>query len=155
MSSGEGAKLFAYSDTIGGVGSLNIQEQGNAFNYDGVMDSTSYFPMLITTPTANLTKDIVLTGRISGSTAKVVSYDADRHILTYTDLNGCFLSEETVDFNNVDTFKILKSNPYQARGKVAGEGVIQEQLLGDKSTLDASASNIARRKILSDTFICD
>jgi len=142
VSSGEGAKLFAYSDTIGGVGSLNIQEQGNGFNYDGVMDSTSYFPMLITTPTANLTKDIVLTGRISGSTAKVVSYDSDRHILTYTDLNGSFLTEETVDFNNVDTFKILKSNPYQARGKVAGEGVIQEQLLGDKSTLDASASNI-------------
>ena len=142
VSKGEGAKLFAYSNTIGGVGSLNIQEQGDNFNYDGVMDSTSYFPMLITTPTANLTKDIVLTGRISGSTAKVVSYDSDRHILTYTDLNGCFLTNETVDYNNVDTFKILKSNPYQARGKVAGEGVIQEQLLGDKSTLDASASNI-------------
>ena len=142
VSKGEGAKIFAYSDTIGGVGSLNIQEQGDNFNYDGVMDSTSYFPMLITTPTANLTKDIVLEGRVSGSTAKVVSYDSDRHILTYTDLNGCFLTNETIDFNNVDTFKILKSNPYQARGKVAGEGVIQEQLLGDKSTLDASASNI-------------
>ena len=146
VSQGEGAKIFAYSDTIGGVGSLNIQEQGDNFNYDGVMDSTSYFPMLITTPTANLTKDIVLTGSISGSTAKVVSYDSDRHILTYTDLNGCFLTNETVDFNIVDSFKILKSNPYQARGKVAGEGVIQEQLLGDKSILDASASNIQDSK---------
>ena len=93
--------------------------------------------MLITTPSANLNKDLVLTGRISGTTAKVVSYDADRHILTYTDLDGLFLSNELVDFNSVDTFKILKSNPYQARGLVSGEGVIQEQLLGDKSTLDA------------------
>ena len=142
VSTGEGAKLFAYSDTIGGVGSLNIQEQGHNFTENGVLSSTSYFPMLITTPSANLTKDLVLTGRISGTTAKVVSYDADRHILTYTDLDGCFLSEETVTYNNTDSFKILKSNPYQARGTVSGEGVIQEQLLGDKSTLDASASNI-------------
>lgn len=142
VSSGEGAKLFAYSDTIGGVGSLNITEQGHKFTEDAVLNSTSDFPMLITTPSANLNKDLALVGRISGTTAKVVSYDADRHILTYTDLDGLFLSNETVDFNSVDTFKILKSNPYQARGLVSGEGVIQEQLLGDKSTLDASASNI-------------
>lgn len=142
VSSGEGAKLFAYSDTIGGVGSINIQEQGHEFTEDAVLSGTSSFPMLITTPSANLTKDLVLTGRVSGTTAKVVSYDADRHILTYTSLDGSFLSNEMVDFNSVDTFKILKSNPFQSRGLVSGEGVIQEQLLGDKSTLDASASNI-------------
>ena len=142
VSSGTGARLYAYSDTIGGVGSINIQEQGHEFTEDSVLSGTSHFPMLITTPSANLTKDLVITGRVSGTTGKVVSYDADRHILTYTSLDGLFLSNEMVDFNSVDTFKILKSNPYQARGLVSGEGVIQEQLLGDRSTLDASASNI-------------
>ena len=44
-------------------------------------------------------------------------------------------------------FKILNSNPYNARGIHAGEGIMQEQLLGDKSTTDAVAANIHDSKV--------
>ncbi len=142
VSSGTGAKLFAYSDDIGGVGSLNITDQGNFFNYDGIVSSSSYFNILIETPTANLLRGLVITGTLSGTTAKVVSYDADRHILTYEDLDGCFYDNEKVTFNSTDSFQTIKGNNFDGRGLYAGEGIIEEQIVGDYGTLNANASRV-------------
>lgn len=142
VSSGTGAKLFAFSDNIGGVASINIQDQGNFYNYDGLVSGSSYYNILIKTPSANLTRDLVITGSLSGSTAKVVSYDADRQILTYRDLDGCFYDNEKVTFNNTDSFYTLKSNNFDGRGLFAGEGIIEEQIVGDYGTLNANASRI-------------
>ena len=142
VSSGEGAKLFAWSSTIGGIGSINIEDQGYNFSEDALIASDTHHPILITTPNATLTRGIVLTGKDSGATGTVVSYDADRHILTYTDLVGDFLDNEEVTYNISDKFKVLKNNRFDGRGKFAGEGIMEEQLLGDKSTLSASAANI-------------
>ena len=142
VSSGTGAKLFAYSDDIGGVGSINITDQGNHFNYDGLISSTSYFNILIKTPSANLLRDLVITGTLSGTTAKVVSYDADRHILTYRDLDGQFYDNEKVTFNSSDSFYTIKGNNFNGRGLYAGEGIIEEQIVGDYGTLNANASRV-------------
>ena len=142
VTSGTGAKLFAYSDTAGGVESINIQDQGNKFNYDGVLSGSSYFPMLIKTPSANLTRDLVITGTLSGTTAKVVSYNADKHILTYKDLDGCFYPNEKVTFNAVDSFYILRTNSFDGRGLYAGEGIVEEQMVGDYGTVNAAQSRI-------------
>lgn len=142
VTSGTGAKLFAYSDTAGGVESINIQDQGNKFNYDGVLSGSSYFPMLIKTPSANLTRDLVITGSLSGTTAKVVSYNADKHILTYRDLDGQFYPNEKVTFNSVDSFYILRTNSFDGRGLYAGEGIVEEQMVGDYGTVNAAQSRI-------------
>ena len=142
VTSGTGAKLFAYSDTAGGVESINIQDQGNKFNYDGVLSGSSYFPMLIKTPSANLTRDLVITGTLSGTTAKVVSYNADKHILTYRDLDGQFYPNEKVTFNSVDSFYILRTNSFDGRGFYAGEGIVEEQMVGDYGTVNAAQSRI-------------
>ena len=142
VTSGTGAKLFAYSDTAGGVESINIQDQGNKFNYDGVLSGSSYFPMLIKTPSANLTRDLVITGTLSGTTAKVVSYNADKHILTYRDLDGQFYPNEKVTFNAVDSFYILRTNSFDGRGLYAGEGIVEEQMVGDYGTVNAAQSRI-------------
>jgi len=142
VSSGTGAKLFAYSDTVGGVSSINIQNQGNMFDADGVVSDTSHFPLLITTPSATLTRDLVITGEMSGTTAKVVSYDAARHILTYTSLSGDFFENEKVTYNLNDSFTVLRSSRFNGRGLFAGEGIIEEQMVGDYGTIDASASRV-------------
>ena len=142
VASGTGAKLLAYSDEIGGVGSLNIQEQGYNFKEDPVIDATSYFKMLVSTPTASLLKDLTFTGRITGSTGRVVSYDSNKQVLTFDTLDGHFLDNEQVLYNSTDTFTCLKFNPFQARGKLGGEGIIQKQLVTTESTLDESASNL-------------
>jgi len=142
VSSGTGAKLFAYGENIGGVASVNIQEQGYKFDSDGALDSSSFSPMLIETPTATLTRDITLTGDISGATATVVSYNANKHIVTVKDVDGYFLENEMVSYNNVDEFRVLKFDPYTGRGTQAGEGIIQTNFLGVRSFLDEDAANI-------------
>ena len=48
VSSGTGAKLFAWSSTIGGIGSINIEEQGYNYSEDPLISKTSHHPMLIT-----------------------------------------------------------------------------------------------------------
>lgn len=142
VSSGSGAKLFAYSDEIGGVASINIQDQGDNFSYDGLVSGSSHYNILIKTPSATLTRDLVFTGTLSGSTGKVVSYDADRQILTYTDLNGCFYDNEKVTYNVSDSFQTIISSNFDGRGLYAGEGIIEEQIVGDYGTLNANASRI-------------
>ena len=142
VSSGTGAKLLAYSDEIGGVGSFNIQDQGYNFKENQVLSSTSHFKMLVSTPSANLTSNLTFTGRISGGTGKVVNHNPNTGVLTFTDLDGHFLDNEQILFNSTDTFTCLKFNPFQARGLLGGEGIIQRQLVTLNSTLDESASNL-------------
>lgn len=142
VSSGSGAKLFAYSDEIGGVASINIQDQGDNFSYDGLVSGSSHYNILIKTPSATLTRDLVFTGTLSGSTGKVVSYDSDRQILTYTNLNGCFYDNEKVTYNVSDSFQTIISSNFDGRGLYAGEGIIEEQIVGDYGTLNANASRI-------------
>ena len=142
VSSGTGAKLLAYSDEIGGVGHINVKEQGFNFKENPIMSSLSHYKALITTPTATLNANSTFTGRITGSTGKIISFDANTQVLTFTDLDGHFLDNEEVLFNSVDTFKVLKFNPYQSRGKLGGEGIIERQLLTDKGTIDSSAVNV-------------
>lgn len=142
VSSGTGGTLFAYSDDIGGVKSVNIINQGSKFTMDGVVSNDSYFPMLITTPTATPFKGLTITGEISGTTAEVVRYDADRHIMTYTNLDGCFLKNENVKFNTSDNFNILQTSAYNARGQFGGEGKMQEQFITDKGQLNAQSAHM-------------
>ena len=142
ITSGSGALMYAFSDTIGGISSINIQDQGNMFDANGVVSTSSHHPMVISTPSATLTRDLTFTGVLSGSTAKVVSYDIDRHILTYTSLEGDFFENEVVTFNSTDSFKVLKSNKFDGQGLFNGEGIIEEQMVGDYGTIDASASRV-------------
>ncbi len=142
VATGAGAKLFVYSADIGAVQELNILDQGNRFTSDAVVSPTSIFPMLITTPTSSLNSGTKIVGDISGATATVVNYDQDRHILKYTNLKGSFLQDERVAYENIDSFTVMFDDPYNGRGAFGGEGVIQEQFLGDKSWLDATAANI-------------
>jgi len=143
VSDGTGAKIYAWSSQIGGVEKLTISDQGNKFDADAVIDTaTTYHNMLIQTPTSTLNKDIVITGSKSGATAQVESYDTIRHILKYRNLNGMFIEDEQVNFESSDTFLILKNDPYTARGKVAGEGLVNDFFLSDKGYISSEVGNI-------------
>ena len=142
VATGNGAKIFTYSSTIGAIEKLNILDQGNRFTSDTVASPTSTFPMMITTPTSSLNQGEKIVGDISGATAEVISYDQDRHVLKYTNLKGSFQNNERVAYANVDSFEVMYDDPYNGRGTFGGEGVVQEHFIGDKSWLDATAANI-------------
>lgn len=142
VSTGTGAELYAYSSTIGGVKEVNLTDQGGYFTGDGTLDSSSTYNMMIKTPSSQLNRNVVITGRISGATGNIISYDSDRHVLYYTNLNGSFLENEVVDYNLVDTFRVLKSDPYNARGKLGTTAIVERTLLGDRGTVSSTGANI-------------
>jgi hypothetical protein len=147
VSSGTGATLFAYSDSIGGVEKLTITSQGDEFDSDAIIDATSYYNMMITTPTGNLNQDVQITGESSGATALIQSYDAQRHILKYKNLNGMFIDNEKVTYENSDSFDIIKNSPYTGRGTVAGEGLLNDSFLSDTGFADSKVANIHDSKL--------
>ena len=146
VSSGTGAKIFAWSSQIGAVEKLTISDQGYNFDGDAIIGNTSFHNMLITGPSATPTKGLTITGSNSGTTAVVQSYDSQRQILKYTSLNGQFRDDETVTYNSSDTFKILKNDNYTARGKVAGEGLLNDNFLSDQGFISGENAHIQDSK---------
>lgn len=147
VTDGTGAKFFAWSSKIGGIEKLTLTNQGSKFDSDAVLDEeTSYHNMLITTPTSTLNKGVTFTGTISGAQAEVQVFDTIRNILKYKNVRGMFLNDEKVTFENSDTFFVLKNDPYTARGKVAGEGIINDGFLSDKGYLSSKVANLQDSK---------
>ena len=147
VSGGTGAKLFAWSSQIGAVEKLTISDQGYNFDGDAIIGNTSFHNMLITGPSASLTKGLTITGSNSGTTAVVQSYDSQRQILKYTSLNGQFRDDETVTYNSGNaSFKVLKDDNYTARGKVAGEGLLNDNFLSDQGFVSGENAHIQDSK---------
>ena len=147
VSDGTGAKFFAWSSKIGGIEKVTLLDQGSKFDSDAVLDeTTSFHNMLITIPSGTLNKGVTITGVISGATATVQNYDTIRQILKYKNLKGMFINDEKVTYESSDSFLILKNDPYTARGKVAGEGLINDGFLSDKGYLSSKVANIQDSK---------
>ena len=143
VTEGTGGKFYAWSSKIGGVEKLTLSNQGSKFDANAVLDElTSMHNMLVTTPSGTPNKGVTITGVISGATAQVESYDNIRNILKYTNLVGMFINDEKVTFESTDSFLILKNDPYTARGKVAGEGIVNDNFLSDKGFLSSKVANI-------------
>jgi len=142
LTSGTGAKLIAYSDEIGKVGSINISETGSGFTEDALIAGTSIHPMLISDLSNTIDVQDSITGDFSGATGIVSSYDTDRQLLKVIQVDGEFIEEETVTFDSVESFKILKYNDLKARGKMSGEAIIGKRTTSDYGNLNSSEQNI-------------
>lgn len=142
MPSGTGAKLIAYSDEIGKVGSINISETGSGFTEDALIAGTSTHPMLITNLSASIDVQDSVTGDFSDATGIVSSYDSDRQLLKLIQVDGEFIEGETVTFDSIQSFEILKYNDLKARGKMSGEAIIGKRTTSDYGNLDSSEQNI-------------
>tara|TARA_Y100001933_G_scaffold81106_1_gene82357 strand:- start:39250 stop:43221 length:3972 start_codon:yes stop_codon:yes gene_type:complete len=144
VSAGTGGVLFAHSSKVGGIKKIRLTSQGYNFDEDAVLDDLSTFNMLVTQPTstANLTKGVTFTGADSGATGVVISFDDGRNLLKFENRTGTFLDGEEVNYASSNKFKVLKFDPYDARGKLAGEGVINDNFFGDRGNLSNTFSNI-------------
>ena len=144
VTSGTGGVLFAWSSKVGGIKKIRFTEQGQNFDEDAVIDDSSTFNMLVTQPTstANLTKGVVFTGADSGATGEVLTFDDTRNLLKFQNRSGTFLDDEKVTYASGNNFKVLKFDPYDARGELAGEGVINDNFFGDVGYLSNAYSNI-------------
>ena len=146
VSSGTGAKLFAFSKTIGQVGTINLKAQGHSYTGDGHVANSSTYPMLISAPNVALTKDTIITGSVSGSVATVVDFNTNTQLLKVTDMTNMFLENEAVTYPNGGTFKIHAFNPFTGRGTKAGEGFINKGTTSDIGALSVSGQSITDSK---------
>ncbi len=146
VSSGSGAKVFAFSRNIGAVGSINIQTQGESYSSDGHLANSSTFPMLVSAPTVSLSKDTALTGSVTGTTGTVIDYNANTQVLKVRDMDGLFLEGETITYPNSGSFKIHAFNPFTGRGTMAGEGIVNKGTSSDIGHVNASGQAIQDSK---------
>ncbi len=146
VSSGTGAKLFAFSKSIGRVGTINIKAQGHKYTSDAHVANSTTYPMLITAPNVALTKDTIVTGSVSGSTARVLDFNTNTQLLKVADMTNMFLENEPVTYPNGGTFKIHAFNPFTGRGTKAGEGFINKGTTSDVGALSASGMSITDSK---------
>ena len=149
VTAGEGGNLFAWSSRIGKVEKVRLTNQGYNFDEDAVIGDDSHYTMLINEPSAasDLSKDTVLTGSDSGATAKVISFDNQRNLLKFTDRDGTFMENEKVTYAIGQSFRVLKFDPYDARGKFSGEGIINDNFLSDKGFVSNEVTNIQDSKL--------
>lgn len=146
VSSGTGAKLFAFSKSIGRVGTLNLQTQGHSYLSDAHVAASSTYPMLISAPSVALSRDTVITGAVSGSTASVIDFNSNTQLLKVKDMTNMFLENENVTYPNGGTFKIHAFNPFTGRGTMAGEGFINKGTTSDIGALSSSGQSITDSK---------
>jgi hypothetical protein len=139
VTSGTGAILLTYGDNIGGVSSLRLQSVGNKYDEGGILDDAdTVITMLVTTPSDTPSVDGTLTGDISGSTATIVDYNSNRHILKVKNISGPFLEGETCTFASTQSLKVAKFRPLNARGLLVGETRIDGNFQNDYGYIDAS-----------------
>ena len=103
--------------------------------------------MLISAPSVEiLTKDTIITGSVSGSTAKVLDFNSNTQLLKVQDMTNMFLENEPVTFPNGGTFKIHAFNPFTSRGTKSGEGFINKGTTSDTGVYRDSGMSITDSK---------
>lgn len=150
ISNGSGASLIASSSTIGGIGSLNIQDVGSGFTKNAKLKSTSISPLLFKNITysgdPSLNPGNTITGSTSGVTAKVYFLDSTRNILKLQGATGDFLQEETVTFTG-GSLKVVEYKAFNGTGLLAGEAQTGKGETGDFGALDSAEQKLHDNRI--------
>ena len=150
ISNGSGASLIASSSTIGGIGSLNIQDVGSGYTKNAKLKTTSISPLLYKDlsysgdPTLN--PGIVITGATSGVTATVYFIDAGKNILKLQNATGVFLKEEKVTFTG-GTLRVLEYKAFNGKGLLAGEAMTGKGETGDYGALNSAEQKMHDNRI--------
>jgi hypothetical protein len=110
FTTGVGARLLPYGDSIGSIGKLRVIESGNHFDKSqGIPDFSHHF--LIGRISANPVAGATVTGSISNATATIKSFNGDTGVISLEDITGFFKIGEHVTVSDGKTFSILEGNP--------------------------------------------
>ena len=110
FTTGVGARLLPYGDSIGSIGKLRVIESGNHFDKSqGIPNFSHHF--LIGRISANPVAGATVTGSISNATATIKSFNGDTGVISLEDITGFFKIGEHVTVSDGKTFSILEGNP--------------------------------------------
>ena len=116
FTTGVGARLLPYGDSIGSIGKLRVIEAGNHFNKSqGIPNYAHHF--IIGRMSANPVAGATVTGGISNATATIQSFNGDTGVISLEDITGFFKLGEDVTVSDGKTFTILEGNPATVSAK--------------------------------------
>ena len=129
VTAGSGAKLWAFSDDIGSIKKLKIQDPGHDFDIGGIgtYDQHCIIKDVSSNPIVNTT----VTAALTGATGTVKTMNGDLNHLTLKDIKGIFNDGDYCTTSDSKNFYIGKTNPCTARGEVAGESKLDGNYLND------------------------
>ena len=140
MTAGKGAKLFAFSDTIGSIKKLKMQDVGHDFDEGGIGNYKQHAIIkdASSTPVSNTT----VTAALTGATGKVRVMNGDLNMLTLENVRGIFNDGDYCTTSDSKNFFIGKTNPCTARGKVGGTALLDGNYLDDRGFPSATSMRI-------------
>ena len=130
VTAGSGAKLWAFSDDIGSIKKLKIQDPGHDFDVGGIGNYTQN--CIIKDVSANPIVNTTVTAALTGSTGTVKTMNGDLNLLSIENVKGIFNDGDYVTTSDGKNFYIAKTNPCTARGIVSGESKLDGNYLDDK-----------------------
>jgi len=130
VTAGSGAKLWAFSDDIGSIKKLKIQDPGHDFDIGGIGNYTQN--CILKDVSANPIVNTTVTAALTGATGTVKTMNGDLNLLSIENVKGIFNDGDYVTTSDGKNFYIAKTNPCTARGTVSGESKLDGNYLDDK-----------------------
>ena len=149
FTTGKGAKLLPYGDSIGSIGQLRVIEEGNhfdkssgipEFNHHFIYGRASGIPVVDTT----------VTGDVSGATGTIRIVDGDKNIVSIEPIQGMFRKKETVTASDSKTFQILEGNPATLGAKNSSTSKVDGNYSSDVGFPSVTAQRIQDSKFYQD-----
>tara|TARA_B100000902_G_scaffold250173_1_gene236745 strand:- start:87 stop:2435 length:2349 start_codon:yes stop_codon:yes gene_type:complete len=140
VTAGSGAKLWAFSNTIGSIEKLKVQDPGHDFVDGGIGNYKQ--KAIVKDLSGSLVVNTTLTAALTGATGTVRTMDGDLNLLTIENVKGIFNEGDYVTTSDSKNFYIAKTEPCTARGRVRGETKLDGNYLNDKGFPSASANKI-------------
>jgi len=148
VTAGSGAKLWAFSDNIGSIKKLKIQDPGHDFNDGGIGNYVQH--CIIKDVSASLLPNTTVTAALTGATGTIRTMNGDLNHLTIKDIKGVFNDGDYVTTSDNKNFYIGKTNPCTARGTVTGESKLDGNYLDDRGFPSVDSMRIHDSKIYQD-----
>ena len=130
VTAGSGAKLWAFSDDIGSIKKLKIQDPGHKFEDNGIGNYVQH--CIIKDVSASLIVNTTVTAALTGATGVIRTMNGDLNHLTIQDVKGVFNDGDYVTTSDSKNFFIAKTNPCTARGSLSGTSKLDGNYLDDR-----------------------
>jgi len=140
VTAGNGAKLWAFSDTIGSIEKLKMQDVGHDFDEGGIGNYKQH--CIIKDVSSSLTPNTTVTAALTGATATIRTNNGDLNLLTLEKVRGIFNDGDYCTTSDSKNFFIGKTNPCTARGKVGGLALLDGNYLDDRGFPSATSMRI-------------
>jgi len=129
VTAGSGAKLWAFSDDIGSIKKLKIQDPGHKFEDNGIGNYVQHCIIkdVSATPIVNTT----VTAALTGATGTVRIMNGDLNQLTIENIKGIFNDGDYITTSDSKNFYIAKTNACTARGSLSGTSKLDGNYLND------------------------